>query len=268
MPVLIPQILSGIGWIIYGSFFEWYWHKFWMHEVRAPKEAFRGHAIVHHGLYKGDESFFIPVEEHPQHILLKPYALPAIVILHLPVVFLIQKWIPHTAIGGIVAMIGYFVVYEYMHWNMHVPRKQFVERFAWFQFLRNHHHLHHRHPMKNFCVLLPLADACLGTMVTEKTLAQRKAAREAAIAAGNIVLEGKKLKPAPDPNTLTGKIAISRAERAALKHYRQVEAVKKMLRATKLPDRGLRTKDLAVRTEESGTRTEGKGLRTENPAGP
>jgi len=241
MPVLIPQIISGICWIIYGSFFEWYWHKYWMHEVRAPKEAFRGHAIVHHGLYKGDESFFIPVEEHPQHILLKPYALPVIVLAHLPIVFLIQRWIPHTAAGAIVATIGYFVIYEYMHWNMHVPRKQFVERFGWFQFLRNHHHLHHKHPMKNFCVLLPLADACLGTLETEKSLARRKAAREAAIAAGNIVLEGKhKLKLPPDPGTLAGKIAVVRAGRAAERHRRQVLAVKKMLQATKLPDRSVR----------------------------
>ncbi len=256
MPVLIPEILSGICWIVYGSFFEWYWHKFWMHEVRAPKEAFRGHAIVHHGLYKGDESFFIPVEEHPQHILLKPYALPAIVLVHLPVVFLIQKWVPHTAFGAITATIGYFVIYEYMHWNMHVPRKQFVERFAWFQFLRNHHHLHHRHPMKNFCVLLPLADACLGTMVTESSLARRKADREAAIASGNIVLEGKhKLKPPPDPNTLAGKIAISRAERIEARHYKQVESVKKMLQMTKLPERGPRVKEARPRTQDLEPRT-------------
>ena len=241
MHVLIPQVLSGLCWIVYGSFFEWYWHKFWMHEVRTPKEAFRGHAIVHHGLYRGDDSYFVPVEEHPQHILLKPYALPAIVLVHLPVVFFIQKYIPHTAIGAISCTIGYFVIYEYMHWNMHVPRKQFVERFRWFQFLRHHHHLHHKHPMKNFCVLLPLADAVCGTLVTDKSLAARRAAREAAISAGKIALEGKH-KPkaqqaAPDPNSFSGKLAVSRAQKAAERHARQVEAVKKMLQTTKLPPR-------------------------------
>lgn len=155
-----------------------------MHQVREPKEAFRGHTIVHHGLYKGDESFYVEEREHVEHILLKPYALPAIVIVHLPIIFLIERFIPHTAIAAILTCIIYFGVYEYMHWNMHVPRKQWVERFGWFQFLRQHHKLHHRYMQKNFCVLFPLADLCCGTLVTDKSLARQKAEREAAIAKG------------------------------------------------------------------------------------
>jgi hypothetical protein len=182
---LLAQIVSGIFWVFYGSFFEWYWHKYWMHQPRTPKEAFRGHTIVHHGLYKGNDTYFVKEGEHPEHILLKPYALPAIVLAHLPLLYLIDKYLfHHTMIGGVISMIAYFVVYEYMHWNMHVPRGHFVERFKWFQFLRNHHHLHHRYFMKNFCVLFPLADLVFGTLETEESLARRKAAREQAIANG------------------------------------------------------------------------------------
>src|SRR5689334_8234708 len=25
---LLTQVISGLGWILYGSFFEWYWHKY------------------------------------------------------------------------------------------------------------------------------------------------------------------------------------------------------------------------------------------------
>jgi sterol desaturase/sphingolipid hydroxylase (fatty acid hydroxylase superfamily) len=158
-----------------------------MHAPRFPKEAFHGHTIVHHGIYKGDESFFLPEAEHPEHILLKPYALPGIVIAHLPVMYLIDRYlIHHTMIGALAATILYFVVYEYMHWNMHVPRKKFVERFRWFQFLRNHHKLHHRYYQKNFCVLFPLADVCFGTMITEESLARKKAERERAIDNGAV----------------------------------------------------------------------------------
>jgi hypothetical protein len=185
----MTQIVAGACWAIYGSFFEWYWHKLWMHTPRTPKEAFHGHTIVHHGLYKSDESYFVADGEHPEHILLKPYALPAIVIAHIPLVLLIEHFVHHTAIGGIVSMTLYFVIYEYMHWNMHVPRGHFVERFRWFQFLRNHHRLHHKHFMKNFCVLLPLADLCLGTLITEQSLARRKAEREHAIANGQVAQE-------------------------------------------------------------------------------
>ena len=170
---------------VYGSFFEWFWHKYWMHYPREPKEAFRGHTIVHHGLYKGDTSFFVEEELHAEHVLLKPYALPALLAMHLPFIYLIDRFLlPHTAMAFLVSTLAYFVVYEYVHWNMHVPRKQFIERFAWFRFLRQHHKLHHRYMQKNFCVLVPLADWMTGTMITDRSLAKQKAKREAAIASG------------------------------------------------------------------------------------
>ena len=156
-----------------------------MHQPRFPKEAFRGHTIVHHGLYKGDDSYFVPESEHPEHILLKPYALPAIVAVHLPIMYAIQRFLaPNTMIGSVVAVILYFVIYEYMHWNMHVPRGHFIERFRFFQFLRTHHKLHHKYYQKNFCVLFPLADYVFGSAITEESVAQEKRRREEAIARG------------------------------------------------------------------------------------
>ena len=187
------QSAAALVCVIYGSFFEWFWHKYWMHTPRQPKEAFRGHTIVHHGLYRGDQTYFVEESEHPEHVLLKPYALPAIILLHLPIILLIDRFVlPHTAIGALAATLLYFVVYEYTHWNMHVPRNHFVERYGWFQFLRQHHHLHHRYMQKNFCVLLPLADWCFGTMITEKSLARDKAAREAALASGTPLVPKKR----------------------------------------------------------------------------
>ncbi len=192
MTSLWTQVVAGFCWVIYGSFFEWYWHKLWMHTPRPPREAFHGHTIVHHGLYKGDESYFVAEDQHPEHILLKPYALPGIVIAHLPIMYLIERYaIHHTMIGSLIATVLYFVVYEYTHWNMHVPRRQFVERFRWFQFLRQHHKLHHRYYQKNFCVLFPLADLCLGTLITDESLARQKAERERAIANGETIATKK-----------------------------------------------------------------------------
>ena len=187
--LLIPQVISGLCWVIYGSFYEWYFHKCWMHVPRTPKEAFRGHTIVHHGLYKGDQSYFVPEDEHPTHILLKPYALPAIVGMHIPIMLLIEHFIHHTFYGALISTIVYFVVYEYTHWNMHVPRGHAIEKFRWFQFLRRHHHLHHKYFQKNFCVLFPLADVVFGTLITDASVARKKAEREAAIANGQIVAE-------------------------------------------------------------------------------
>lgn len=192
MNPLLTQVLSGLCWVLYGSFFEWFWHKYWMHTPRVPKEAFHGHTIVHHGLYKGDQSYFVEEGDDPEHILLKPYALPLIFLVHLPVMLAIDRYlVPHTAIGGMIACVAYFLIYEYMHWNMHVPRGHFVERYRWFQFLRQHHKLHHRYMQKNFCVLFPLADWCFGTLITEESLARRRAEREQAIAEGRTAPEKK-----------------------------------------------------------------------------
>ena len=156
MNVLLAQVFSGLCWMVYGSFFEYYWHRFFMHQPRFPHQAFKGHTIVHHGLYKGEKDYFCMEDRHPEHILLKPYAFPALVLAHVPVMLLIEHFVPHTFWGAFWTMIAYFAVYEYTHYNMHVPRGHFIERFRWFQFLRTHHKLHHTHYQKNFCVLLPL----------------------------------------------------------------------------------------------------------------
>ena len=192
---ILTQFISALVCVTYGSFFEWFWHKHWMHHPREPKEAFRGHTIVHHGLYRGDDSYFVAENEHAEHVLLKPYALPALLLSHLPLIWLFDRYVIHnTAIGAIAATLLYFIVYEWTHYNMHVPRKSFLERYEWFQFLRRHHHLHHRYMQKNFCVLNPFADWCMGTMATEASLARQKAAREAALASGAPLPERKERK--------------------------------------------------------------------------
>jgi sterol desaturase/sphingolipid hydroxylase (fatty acid hydroxylase superfamily) len=48
---------------------------------------------------------------------------------------------------------------------MHLPRKRNLERSGLFFRLNGHHLLHHRYMRKNFNVVLPLADLCLGTLL-------------------------------------------------------------------------------------------------------
>jgi sterol desaturase/sphingolipid hydroxylase (fatty acid hydroxylase superfamily) len=48
---------------------------------------------------------------------------------------------------------------------MHLPKKRHVERSGIFFRLNGHHLLHHRYQRKNFNVVLPLADLCLGTLL-------------------------------------------------------------------------------------------------------
>ena len=48
---------------------------------------------------------------------------------------------------------------------MHLPKARRVERSWLFHRLNGHHILHHRYMHKNFNVILPLADLCLGTLL-------------------------------------------------------------------------------------------------------
>ena len=72
--------------------------------------------------------------------------------------------------GAFAACVGNYGIYEYMHWCMHLPRKRYLERSGIFFRLNGHHLLHHRYMHKNFNVVLPLADLCLGTLLLRSKL--------------------------------------------------------------------------------------------------
>jgi sterol desaturase/sphingolipid hydroxylase (fatty acid hydroxylase superfamily) len=53
---------------------------------------------------------------------------------------------------------------------MHKPEKRFFSDWPVYKFLGRHHYLHHKHPDKNFNVVLPLADYVLGTIIRASNL--------------------------------------------------------------------------------------------------
>ncbi|HTE16973.1 MAG TPA: sterol desaturase family protein [Armatimonadota bacterium] len=164
---LLIQAVACVVVFLWASFFEWFIHRNFMHARRFPlEEAYRGHTLLHHQIYHG-ERFFAKKEDHPPHLMLRPITFPSILLLHVPF-FLLFEWLTGISIlwGGSVACVLYYVGYEYTHYLMHVPAGHFVERFRWFQFLREHHRLHHTFARRNYNVFVPLADACLGTLVT------------------------------------------------------------------------------------------------------
>jgi hypothetical protein len=160
MPFL-TQFLAGVAFFVYCSFFEWFIHRHIMHVKRFPlHDAFRGHTLVHHQLYHGERFTVQPGQPAP-HVALRWYAFPSMLAAHMVLFAIFQKltglpifW--GATIGGVL----YFSGYEYTHYLMHVPKGHFVERFGWFQFLRNHHRLHHKYMLRNLNVFVPLADVC------------------------------------------------------------------------------------------------------------
>lgn len=167
--VFLSEFIAFILWFTYCSFFEWFVHRHIMHVKRFPlHDAFRGHTLVHHQLYHGAKYMVKPGEKAP-HVALRWYAFPGMLIFHLPLFALIQ-WLTgwQSFWGATTACILYFAGYEYTHYLMHVPLGHHIERYRWFKFQREHHRLHHKYMLRNMNVFIPLADLCLGTLITSE----------------------------------------------------------------------------------------------------
>ncbi|MFK7851787.1 MAG: sterol desaturase family protein [Akkermansiaceae bacterium] len=150
------------------SFFEWLLHKYVMHRPLGNfRYAFQAHAVVHHKTFKADESYHLSNEKDKETIPMAWWNGP-ILILIFSIPCAIISWITGQwgiHLGAILAFGTYYGVYEYIHWCMHLPKARRVEKPWWFRRLNGHHLLHHRQMHKNFNVVLPLADLCLGTLV-------------------------------------------------------------------------------------------------------
>jgi hypothetical protein len=154
--------------IAFASFFEWVLHKYVMHRpLGSFRYAFQAHAVVHHKTFKADHSYHL-IHEHDKHTI--PMAWwngPVLIMIGALPTILFSAITGHWALlaGALAAFIAYYGTYEYIHWCMHLPKKRNVEKPWLFRKLNGHHLLHHRYMHKNFNVVLPLADLCLGTLM-------------------------------------------------------------------------------------------------------
>ncbi len=153
---------------VFASFFEWTLHRFVMHRpVSFFRYPFEKHALIHHHIFKADESYHLIREEDKYTIPMAWWNGPAIIAVGMipfaVVAFLLKSW--GLVCGSALACCAYYGAYEYIHWCMHLPRKRSVERSGIFFRLNGHHLLHHRYMGKNFNVVFPLADLCLGTLL-------------------------------------------------------------------------------------------------------
>jgi hypothetical protein len=161
----VTGLLVGI---VFASFFEWVLHKYVMHRpVGSFRYAFRAHALVHHQTFKADHSYHLQNDEDKKTIPMSWWNGPVLIMIamipYALVSWLIGVWM--FTLGGLLAFALYYGTYEYLHWCMHLPKARRVEKPRLFQRMNGHHLLHHRYMHKNFNVVLPLADLCLGTLV-------------------------------------------------------------------------------------------------------
>jgi hypothetical protein len=180
---------------IFASFFEWALHRFVMHKpVKFFRYPFERHALIHHHIFKADETYHLINEKDKYTIPMAWWNGPAIIATGMVpfgiIAYLLKSW--GFACGTIVSFSAYYGAYEYMHWCMHLPRKRSVERTGIFFRLNGHHLLHHRYMGKNFNVVFPLADLCLGTLLLRSKVHFKQAS-------GPAVPDVQPKTPRPEP---------------------------------------------------------------------
>ena len=165
-PFVSFLIAFSVWWIV-SSFFEWTLHKFVMHRpVGSFDYPFKAHAVIHHHVFKADHTYHLINPEDRKTIPMAWWNGPVLVFIAsipmIPVAIHFGSWMAY--IGAFSSTAVYYCVYEYIHWCMHLPKSRRLERSWFFRRLNGHHLLHHRYMHKNFNVVFPLADLCLGTL--------------------------------------------------------------------------------------------------------
>lgn len=170
------QLLAFVFYFLYASFFEWAFHKYLFHSPRFVKATFRAHALVHHQRYKYSPESYSAPNGDKDHVSMDWFALPMFIGFHLPFFIAIQ-WITGipSVWGGLGAVVAYYAVYEYFHFCMHIPGGRWFEKSRVFNFVKEHHRIHHKYTQRNLNVFFPLADLCLGTFISQKNEAKKAA---------------------------------------------------------------------------------------------
>lgn len=165
MIAILNQVGAFCCFFIYASFFEWTLHKYLMHRPiwRYP---FRAHALVHHGLFRTGEQYFLSDIKVIRKVRFAWWNAPFIIGLHVPMILWIQRVLAVEIFSGAaLALTLYYGLYEYLHYCMHIPKGRRIENTAWFRWLDSHHHMHHKRHFNNLNVVLPVADLLLGTLI-------------------------------------------------------------------------------------------------------
>jgi Fatty acid hydroxylase len=161
--------LAGFGGaLILNSFVEWAVHRFVMHKLNPIIPYGYKHVTSHHATFLADETYVAIREDMLEHgvaFTWREYVLFPILctFLYAPIEILIGRPI---MIGALAAVFAGLQAFNMLHYRFHVPQGSWIEKTIVFKFLNRHHLLHHENQARNFNVVVPLADFCLGTLTT------------------------------------------------------------------------------------------------------
>lgn len=165
----LATVLGACGgfalFFLYSSLFEYVYHRWVLHRHwRLLQYSYRIHTLDHHRVFGGDATYHVQREEDRDLILFQWWQVLILLAGNAPVVWAVQlaTGVP-VFWGGMTALAAYYGVYEYLHWRMHNPAGEWIERARVFQFLSAQHRDHHHRWGRNFNVVLPLGDLLFGT---------------------------------------------------------------------------------------------------------
>jgi hypothetical protein len=166
--MVLAAVLGLVGALVYGTFLEWFIHRFVMHTSKISRLAFDRHAIAHHTERRSLKAFYASPEEEYHYEIGESSFVPVLWFLHLPIFFVVWRFISipaaiTLATGGLL----YLIAYEVLHFYIHAPRNYLFQRTRLFRFYCEYHRLHHHKARVNYNVVMPLADLILRTFSME-----------------------------------------------------------------------------------------------------
>jgi Fatty acid hydroxylase len=144
-PGIWRALVGFVLGLLYANLFEYSLHRFALHATKGflPEK----HGLHHSTWGSDDEPLYV-------NFARSPWVVVGLVAANaLPVAALEWLWRPGLAAGALAAFAIYFVIFEELHWRIHMgglPR--------WLEFSRRHHLAHHAGAPGRFDVWLPLGD--------------------------------------------------------------------------------------------------------------
>jgi len=156
--------------IIGSNLFEWWIHRFVMHQPRpfpGAKAIYSRHTLQHHQFFTEQEMRFAGTHDW-RVTLFPPYALAVfITVLSAPGV-LVLSWVVTPNVGWlfICSTTSFYLLYEVMHFFCHVKDNIIVRNMPFINTIRRHHAAHHNKGIMmhlNMNLTFPFADWLFGT---------------------------------------------------------------------------------------------------------
>lgn len=163
----VSQWLMIIPVILFGNYIEWAAHRYILHKpVKGLSMIYKRHVHTHHKFFTHDDLSYDGHKDW-RALLFPPFAPVMFVLSALPIALIIGSvWSANAGYITIIAMAGYYLMYEGLHTLSHIENSPFLDKFPLVNTVRRMHIAHH-HPAlmqeRNFNLTFPICDALFGT---------------------------------------------------------------------------------------------------------